>query len=255
VNSFGHYARYYDLLYRDKDYQSEASFVLDLLRNHRAETDSILDLGCGTGSHAHFLAKSGISVHGVDQSASMLETARIKHQALPISVSGRLTFSHGDVRRVRLSRDFDAVVSLFHVLSYQTHNNDVAETFATAKAHLKPDGLFVFDCWYGPGVLTNLPVVRIKRLEDEAIAVTRIAEPTLHANDNIVDVNYTIFINDREHGAAQELSELHRMRYFFRPEINLFATQAGLQIIAAQEWMKKTEPGANTWNACFVARG
>lgn len=255
MSSFGNYARYYDLLYRDKEYQSEASFVLDLLRNFRPETGSILDLGCGTGSHAHFLAKSGISVHGVDQSTSMLETARIKYQELPIDVSERLTFSHGDVRTVRLSRDFDAVVALFHVLSYQIRNHDVAETFATAKAHLKPDGLFLFDCWYGPGVLTDLPVVRIKRLEDEAITVTRIAEPTLHANDNVVDVNYTIIINDRDGGAAEELRELHRMRYFFRPEIDLFATQAGLQIIAAQEWMKKTEPGANSWNACFLARG
>jgi len=67
-------------------------------------------------------------------------------------------------------------------------------------------------------------------------------------------VNYTIFVRDKASGATEEVKELHRMRYFFSPEIQMFAAHSGFKIIAAREWMKQTEPGMNTWNACFAAR-
>ena len=51
---------------------------------------------------------------------------------------------------------------------------------STAAKHLKPNGVFIFDFWYGPGVLTDPPVVRLKRLENEEIEVLRIAEPVMH---------------------------------------------------------------------------
>jgi len=56
---FENYARYYDLLYHDKDYNAEAKFVHQLLQIHAPETRSILELGCGTGSHAVLLAELG----------------------------------------------------------------------------------------------------------------------------------------------------------------------------------------------------
>lgn len=255
MSVFGGYAHYYDLLYRDKDYGAEAAFVLALIRKHSPDARCILDLGCGTGAHAQYLAESGVTVHGVDRSASMLERARVRQQGLPSEIAGKLFFSQGDVREVRLGRTFDGVVSLFHVLSYQTRNDDIRDTFATAREHLEPGGVFVFDCWYGPAVLAGGPAVRVKRLAGDGICVTRIAEPEVCANDNIVDVRYTILVQDRVNGEVEELKELHRMRYLFFPEIEMFATLAGLKIVWACEWMKDNEPGLGTWNVCFVAQG
>jgi SAM-dependent methyltransferase len=252
---FANYSRYYDLLYRDKDYASEAAFVLDLIREHRGDTRAILDLGCGTGLHARHFAGAGICVHGVDRSESMLDQAKARWGALPSEVADRLVFSQGDARAIRLEQTFDAVVSLFHVVSYQTTNQDVLNTFETVRVHLKAGGVFVFDCWYGPGVLTDPPAVRVRRLEDDRTAVVRVAEPTIHSGDNIVDVDYTILVRDIATGVTDELRERHRMRYFFLPELDLLAARSGMQIIAVHEWMKKTEPGLTTWNACVVARG
>jgi predicted TPR repeat methyltransferase len=252
---FANYSNYYDLLYRDKDYASESAYVLGLIREHRSDAHYILDLGCGTGTHAHHLAEMGVSVHGVDRSETMLEQARNRCGTASSAVADKLAFSQGDAREVRLGKDFDAVVSLFHVLSYQVRNEDVLNTFATAKAHLRSGGVFVFDCWYGPGVLTDRPVVRVKRLEDDGISVTRVAEPTLHSGENVVDVDYTILVRDRTTCITEELRELHRMRYFFLPELRLLASCTGLEITRAYEWMKKSEPGLATWNACLVARG
>jgi len=252
---FGNYSRYYDLLYRDKDYRAEAAYVRDHIRRHDPHARSILELGCGTGAHAQHLAAFGFEVHGVDLSQTMLERAFLKNDTLPPDVSGRVAFSQGDVRAVRLDRKFDSVVSLFHVMSYQIATSDLLAAFVTAKHHLSQGGIFIFDCWYGPAVLTCRPSVRVKRLEDDAISVIRIAEPVMHPNDNVVDVNYSITIRDKASGRVEELKETHCMRYLFRPEVELLAAQTGFEIIESQEWMTGKAPGFDTWGVCFVGRG
>jgi len=146
------------------------------------------------------------------------------------------------------------VVALFHVMSYQTGNEDLEATLRTAREHLKPGGVFIFDCWYGPAVLTERPEVRVKRLEDTAIVVTRIAEPVLRPNENVVEVNYQVFIKDKARAAVEEVRETHLMRYLFRPEIEWLSKAAGFTLISCQEWMAGREPGGHTWNVCQVIR-
>jgi len=244
MSVFGSYSKYYDLLYRDKDYAGEARYVHELIARHRPSARSVLDLGCGTGRHARLLAEHDYKVTGVDLSEEMLAVAR--------AASPNGSFFQGDVRSLRLGRTFDVVLSLFHVMSYQTTNSDLQAALSTVREHLTPGGLFVFDCWYGPAVLTDRPQVRIKRLEDDAIAVTRLAEPVLYANDNLVDVNYQVFIRDKQSGAVEELRETHTMRYLFAPEVRLLLEGAGLRLTQLCEFMGERDPGFDTWNAVFV---
>jgi hypothetical protein len=97
--------------------------------------------------------------------------------------------------------------------------------------------------------------VRIKRWEDDQTGVTRIAEPTLLERENVVDVHYTILVRNRLSETTKVLQELHRMRYLFQPEIDSFASLAGLERIEARAWMSESEPDLDSWNACFVLRG
>jgi SAM-dependent methyltransferase len=254
MNVFGNYARYYDLLYRDKDYAGEAQFIHKLLTNYAPSTKSILELGCGTGAHAALLAKEGYQVHGVDFSTDMLQRASDRLPHLPSELASRLEFSPGDIRTIRINKQFDVVISLFHVISYQITNEDLQAAFATAKAHLKPGGVFIFDCWYGPAVLSDRPVVRVKRLEDEVLSVTRIAEPILYANENLVDVNYQVFIKQKNTGTVEEIQETHKMRYLFKPEVKFLFVQSGFDYIECGEWMTNREPGFDTWGVYFVAK-
>ncbi len=245
---FGAYSRYYNLLYKDKDYAGETDYVLRLIEKHHPGTGSILDLGCGTGKHDLLLAQKGYDVTGVDRSEEMLAEARANAQAR----SSRATFLQGDVRTVKLDKTFDAVISLFHVMSYQATNEDLAAAFATVRAHLKSGGLFIFDCWYGPAVLTDRPSERVKRLEDESISVARTAKPVMHPNENLVDVNYRVVIQDKTSGNVEEINETHRMRYLFKPEVEVLLRAQGLTMIHCEEWMTGKAPGFDTWSACFV---
>lgn len=253
---FGAYSRYYNLFYKDKDYAGEAGYVHDLIQKHRPAAKSVLDLGCGTGRHDLLLAERGYETTGVDLSADMLAVAMApisSLDALPSS-GASLSFHQGDIRSIRLDRRFDAVVSLFHVISYQATNEDLRQAFSTAREHLAPGGVFIFDCWYGPAVLTDRPAVRVKRLEDEAVAVTRIVEPAMQPNENLVDLHYEVQVRDQASGAVETFREVHRMRYLFRPEIELLLSEAGLQLVEASEWMTGRPLGFDTWGVCFVAR-
>lgn len=251
---FADYARYYDLLYRDKDYPAEAEYVAQLIRKFHTASKSILELGSGTGIHASLLAKKGFVVHGIERSEEMLTRAQALVEKIT-SKHDQLAFSPGDIRYVRLNKQFDVVISLFHVISYQTTNEDVAATFKTARHHLKPGGIFIFDIWYGPAVLTQRPETRIKRMADEKIEVTRLAEPFLHPNENIVDVNYHVFIRDFNTDSVTELKETHRMRYFFKPEICNIAAQSGFDILHTEEWRTGKQIGTDTWGVSFILKG
>lgn len=251
MSCFADYSSYYNLLYQDKDYAGEARYVHKLIQKYRPGAKTILNLGCGTGNHDFELAKLGYNVTGIDMSAKMLASANSRLSTLNTQPSS-LNFILGDIRTVRLEKTFDVVVSLFHVMSYQTTNADLKAAFATVKANLRPGGLFLFDCWYGPAVLTDPPIVRVKRLEDDKVELLRIAQPVMHYNENVVDVNYQVMVTEKATGTVEQLAEMHRMRYLFMPEIVGHLSANCIRMVRTEEWMTGREPGNATWNVCFV---
>jgi SAM-dependent methyltransferase len=252
MNVFENYASYYNLLYHDKDYAGEAKFIQKILLTHAPAARQILELGCGTGKHAVLLAAQGYQIYGMDQSVEMIQQADANLAQVSPEIAHNLKFTHGDIRNFRIPQKFDAVLSLFHVVSYQVENEDLLATFATAKEHLSTDGMFVFDVWYGPAVLNDRPTIRIKRVENEQIKIARIAESRLYPNDNIVDVNYQFFIEDKRQNIFKQFQENHRMRYLFKSEISFLAQKFGLRIIDCKEWMSDRDPGLDTWGVYFV---
>jgi SAM-dependent methyltransferase len=251
---FGNYAHYYDLLYQDKDYVEETQFIHRLIQAHAPDAKQLLELGCGTANHALLLAEKGYHVHGVDLSQEMLNRANDRLAQADPHLAQNIQLTQGDVRQVRVNQVFGVVLSLFHVISYQTTNDDLIAAFQTIKQHLQPGGIAIFDVWYGPAVLTDRPATRIKRLQNDKIEVTRLAEPQIYPNANLVDVNYHVLIKDKQSGEVEELHETHHMRYLFAPELALIAQQTGLQIIDQGEWMTNQPTGFDTWGVYFVVK-
>lgn len=251
---FDAYAAYYDLLYQEKDYAAEAKYIHSLIQHYRANSSDILEFGCGTGGHALHLANYGYRITGIDRSHAMVLQA--KNRAANWSGChaqgfGSFDVAHGDLRDFRSTTTFDVVLALFHVMSYQTSNDDLLAAMATATAQLKPGGLFIFDCWYGPGVLSDPPATRIRRFKGGNVTITRLAEADHNPNENRVDVHYEVIV-ESENG-SERLQEIHPMRYLFSPEVDLLLQINGLQRIALLHWLKVTPPTLKSWNACFVA--
>jgi len=249
---FDAYASYYDLLYKDKDYAGEVAFVHEQLLRQGGIAGSLLELGCGTGRHALEFLKLGYAVSGVDLSENMVQQAVERAAHMP--EGKKPDFRVGDVRTARLGRKFDTVVSLFHVMSYQTQNSDLQAAFETAADHLKPGGLFLFDFWYGPAVLSDPPAVRIKRMADESRRIVRLAEPDVDHAANVVTVNYEIQVEPAGGHPVTKLQESHRMRYLFLPEINGHLAACGLTPLATGPWLGSTPLSNDAWYGWLLAR-
>jgi len=248
---FKRYSAYYDLLYRDKDYLAEADYVGKTLRGV-AKADTVLELGSGTGRHGRLLANKGFNVFGIERSEFMVKLAHESKNEE--NASGFFDCAVGDIKAVELDRTFDAVISLFHVVSYQISNSDALQTFATAAKHLAAGGIFFFDVWHGPAVLTERPSMRVKRVEDDAIKLTRIAEPELNTSASLVTVRYTIFVESKKDGVSTSFQEEHRMRYFFPLEMELIARQSGFEIVRSEEFLSGHAPSDRTWGVGYLFR-
>jgi len=243
--AFDAYSAYYDLVYQDKNYQAEVNYVDDLLTQHGTDVSKLLEFGSGTGVHGNLLAECGYQVTGIELSAQMVDQAVI---------SEHFNCLQGDIRNVRLNKIFDAVISLFHVMSYQISNKDIVAAMESAALHLPVGGLFIFDFWYTAAVYAQKPTVRVKRMKNESAQITRVAEPRLYPNDNRVDVHYAIDIHDVISGQYREIEEVHSMRHFSLPEIDLLAQITGFERLAAQEFVTGNNPSEDTWGVCVVLR-
>jgi SAM-dependent methyltransferase len=249
AETFSHYARYYELLNRDKDYAAEAQFVDGLLRSAGAAGGTLLDVGCGTGAHAREFARLGWRVAGVDSSPTMIEIARARttrNDGIELFTDAAAEFDQGQA--------FTATVSLFHVVSYQSGPEEAYRMFANVRRHLKPGGIFIFDFWHGPGVLADPPAIRVRRAGDEGIRVTRIAEPTHHPLECLVDVNYKILVEDVADRRIEHIEEFHQMRYFFLPELVFMLNCTGFSLEQTRAGLAAEGLNARSWHGLVVAR-
>jgi SAM-dependent methyltransferase len=253
MNIFDNYAEFYDLIYHDKDYQGESNYIDGLIKKYLIDAKSILELGCGTGRHALLLAEKGYHVCGVDVSEKMVEKAKLRLEKIN-SLKDKVNFLPADIRTVRLNKKFDVAISLYHVFSYQTKNSDLIGTLDAAALHLNKNGLLIFDCWYGPAVMVNLPEVRVRRVESNEYLITRVSEPKNHFNENVVDVHFDVFVQDKKSKQISEFKEVHNMRYFFKPELEHMFEASGFEFLSAQEWLTGGAVSEKTWGVCFVAR-
>jgi SAM-dependent methyltransferase len=250
----GQYASYYDLFYADKDYPAEVAFVQDVIHRYNPRANSLFEFGCGSARHAVEFVQTGFRVTGIDRSAEMIALGHERRKKLPPQLREQLNLMQSDAINFRSTDKSDAVVSLFHVVSYQTTNEALQGIFNSARATLMPNGLFVFDFWYGPAVLTEGPQVRIKRLATSSHNLIRIAEPEHQVNRNVVDVRYTLISIDQETGIAEQQREIHSVRYLFLPEIELIAASNGFEIVEAGEWLTGKSLHEHCWSGYVAAR-
>jgi SAM-dependent methyltransferase len=241
------------LLYGDKDYAAEAHNVAQTIQTAMPGARSILELGSGTGRHGRLLAGMGFDVHGIERSPDMVARAKSASLLRP-NGPGNFSCDVGDARAIALDRTFDAVIALFHVVSYQTTDDDLQATFATAARHLLSGGVFLFDVWHGPAVLMQRPEQRVKKVADGDLEVIRTATPELDSGQNTVKVTYDVECRDRRSGETLRFAEGHLVRYLFPTEIERLAAQSGMRILKTEEFLTGRPPSPATWGVVYLLR-
>ena len=120
--------------------------------------------------------------------------------------------------------------------------------------NLNTNGIFIFDVWYTPAVYFQKPETRIKRMSNENISVLRIAESDMVFNENVVNVNFEVIVKEKKSSVINIINEIHPMRHFSFPEIDLLAKLCGFSIINAEEFLTSNIPSVNTWGVCFILK-
>jgi hypothetical protein len=247
MNQFNLYSKYYDLLYSDKDYKKEVEYILNHIKRYIPNCNHILELGFGSGNHAIHFIDYGLKVSGIEKSLEMVELAKNKN------LSNFFPF-HGDITSFHIEQKFDTAISLFHVISYLTDNLQIEQCLLNVNNHLNAGGIFIFDIWYTPAVYSQKPEIRIKRLSDENLSIVRISEPNMIAEENIVEVNFDLFIEDKANSSIHKINELHKMRHFSVPELKLFAKNSGFEWVYAEEYLTGNPISEKTWGITVILK-
>jgi len=249
------YADVYDAIYRAKDYEGEADLIERLLARHGAPRPcQLLDIGCGTGKHAFALARRGYDVTGIDRAPFMLAHARAGASAERNAGHNAPRFLEADARRFELGEQFGAVLMMFTVLGYQHEDTDLASSLSAVRAHLVPQGLFIFDVWNGLAVIAQGPEKRTATVMDGATRVVRTSSTSVEPEKRLCHVHFEISRTGADE-AVKNWSEDHTLRYFLPSELESALKTQRLRLLDLRRFPEgDVPPDEGAWNMIGVAK-
>ena len=223
---YGRFARYYDAVYDGVlDYHADCDYLDSLFRRFlRRRPKSVLDLGCGTGSHAIELGRRGYEVVGLDLSKSQLAVARRKLRGKDLPV----TFVQGHMARFDLRRRFDAAICMFGGFGYMLSERAVASHLTSVRRHLSPGGLYVFEFWHEPAAYDHHESYIYRQKPDELI---RLDESRTDRRRRRLTMTFRFFAL-RGGRILERFTEVHVARLYTIPEMRRIVARGGLRLDA-----------------------
>ena len=127
-------AKWWPLFSAPEDYAEEAAWIIEAFEQTLGRRPaSILELGSGGGNTASHLSKSA-RMTLVDVNDEMLAVSRL--------LNPDADHFCADMRDVRLGTSFEAVL-IHDAIMYMTTERDLVAGLATARAHLREDGILM----------------------------------------------------------------------------------------------------------------
>ncbi len=189
--------------------------------NLRQERNSILDLGCGTGTLTELLARRGYDMIGVDNAQEMLQAAMEKRDRSGLDILYLLQ----DMREFELYGTVGAVVSVCDSINYLLKEEDILQTFRLVNNYLYPGGIFLFDF--------NTVYKYARVIGDATIAENRedcsfIWENYYHEEEEINEYDLTVFVREEGRESFRRFRETHYQRGYRAKQMRRLVEQAGL---------------------------
>ena len=227
-------AELYDLIYATfKDYRQEAAQIAERLRQLNPACRSVLDVACGTGEHARWLAADGFAVDGVDLDPAFVRIASVKHPA------GR--FVEADMSDFHLARRYDAVLCLFSSIGYLLTLDRVERAARCFREHLATGGVILIEPWFAPGVLDTARVTT-NAAEANGVRVTRTSRVDIEGRISRLRFDYEIV----DEAGPRSAREVHELGLFTTRELRATLETAGLDV--------EYDPAGLTGRGLYVAR-
>jgi SAM-dependent methyltransferase len=180
-------AKYYDKLYTFKDYKSELSLLMNVIKPfQKRELKSLLDVACGSGKHLE-LFKTNFQCEGLDINPEMLEIAKGRNP--------ELTFHLADMINFKLDRKFDLITCFFGSIGHVRTVSNLYRAIRNMKQHLNRHGMLIIEPWHTPGQFkagrTNLLTV-----DEPDLKIARCCSSQIKGNLSILDMHHLICLPD-----------------------------------------------------------
>ncbi len=269
MEAYTGFAQVYDTFMDDTPYEEWSHFLLALLQKHREgrqdpvscgtvpadgkgtgnnyaiETDdnvikenlhqeqnTILDLGCGTGTLTQLLAAQGYDMIGIDNAQEMLQIAIEKRDSAGLDILYLLQ----DMRTFELYGTVGAVISVCDSVNYLLEEEEIVQTFRLVNNYLFPQGIFIFDF--------NTVYKYAQVIGDATIAENReecsfIWDNYYHEEEQINEYDLTVFVKEpadmeqMDHALYRRFQETHYQRGYELEQMKDCLRRAGMVFVEA----------------------
>ena len=213
---------YYDLTHYFRDYRHQSEFIHSAIQRYLPSAKQVLDICCGTGSHALVLAEKGYHVTGIDNSKDMLKLAKGKVKGQDQNP----VFKQEDMFDLKYSEQFDVAYCFGTTLMMLTSLEEFSRFLTSVKKTLKPDGLLIFDVWNGWKMLqaTN----EMHPSEDEAARVIWFSNGHINQEKRTQHLESAFLIQEKNTTRIETFTE--DLKIFFKDEIQWLLASHGFTV-------------------------
>ncbi len=247
MREYTDFAYVYDEYMDNIPYDEWCAYLIQLLEEYHINSeDSIVDLGCGTGTVTRILDKAGYDCIGIDMSQDMLTIASEK----TIDSGQEIIYSLQDMREFSLPYEVSAMISIGDSMNYITSMDDLKNVFESVKKGLVLGGIFIFD----------LKTIHFFKdiLRDNTYAENRETSAFIWNNyyeddtrNNIYDL--AIFVQN-EDGLFERFEEQHFQHGFEVDEVKNAAQAAGLEVIAVYDAFTHNEQNKDSERLYYIVK-
>ncbi len=206
---------YYHLLYQNRNDTEAEAFMSRLLQFLEMPPQAtVLDVACGKGRHARYLAAQNLKVTGIDLSKQSIDYAK-RFEA------DNLSFAVHDMRKVYQAEGFDYVFNLFTSFGYFDRYEHNLWAIQAITKNLKTNGVFVIDFMNAHKVIENLVEEEDKVMDGVLFVIKREVE------DGVIVKKINLI--DEEEGRNLKFEErVHGLRL---SDFEDFFQKTGLEIL------------------------
>ncbi len=226
---YTHLAPVYDDVMKDVDYEIWADFIDDIIATHFEEAQTLLELGCGTGTLSLLMEEFDLyDITATDISNEMLDVARFKADFK----NSKIRFQQVDFTDIRLDETFDVVVLVFDGINYLTEEAGILRVLEQVKSVMYEESIFILDFATDTNSRKHADLMNDEGITADHWRFVRVSRflhaEKLHYNDFTLEK----LSEDNVH-VLQRYREVHVQRVYGFSEMKELIAKSGLRILNA----------------------